>query len=135
MKLELKHVAPYLPYGLRCQTTDRGEVVISELNAAYSDNSYSFMNIVESEKGFQDIKPILKPMSALNISYATELAKYVITLDEKYTLKIALTMIEIYKSKPLDMPYVLVQILLQWHFDVFGLIEKGLAIAKEGWDE
>jgi len=85
------------------------------------------MNIVESEKGFDDIKPLLKPMSALNISYVSELARYVSTLDEKYTIEIAMKMIEERKSKPLNMPYVIVQILLQWHFDVFGLIDKGLA--------
>lgn len=125
--LKLHHIAPYLPYELECQTVDRGEVVISELNAAYSDNSYTFMNIVESEKGFDDIKPLLKPMSALNISYVAELARYVSTLDEKYTIEIAMKMIKERKSKPLNMPYVIVQILLQWHFDVFGLIDKGLA--------
>lgn len=130
--LKLHHIAPYLPYGLKCQTVDRGEVVISELNAAYSDNSYTFMNIVESEKGFDDIKPLLKPMSALNISYVAELARYVSTLDEKYTIEIAMKMIEERKSKPLNMPYVIVQILLQWHFDVFGLIDKGLA--KNIWE-
>ena len=111
--LKLHHIAPYLPYELKCQTVDRGEVVISELNAAYSDNSYTFMNIVESEKGFDDIKPLLKPMSALNISYVAELARYVTTLDEKYTIEIAMRMIEERKSKPLNMPYVIVQILLQ----------------------
>jgi len=125
--LKLHHIAPYLPFDLKCQTIDRGEVVISELNAAYSDNSYTFMNIVESEKGFDDIKPLLKPMSALNVSYVTELARYVSTLDEKYTIEIAMKMIEERKSKPLNMPYVIVQILLRWHFDVFGLIDKNLA--------
>ena len=28
-------------------------------------------------------------------------------------------------------PYFIIQKLLEWHFDVFGLIEKGEAIAKE----
>lgn len=125
--LKLHHVAPYLPYELRCQTVDRGRVVISELNAAYSDNSYTFMNIVESEKGFSDIKPLLKPMNALNVSYITELARHVSTIDEKYTIEVAMKLIEERKLKPLNMPYVIVQILLQWHFDVFGLIDKGLA--------
>jgi len=125
--LKLHHIAPYLPFELKCETIDRGEVVISELNAAYSDNSYTFMNIVESEKGFDDIKPLLKPMSALNVSYVAELARYVSTLDEEYTIEIAMKMIEERKSKPLNMPYVVVQILLRWHFDVFGLIDKNLA--------
>lgn len=128
MKLELKHISPYLPYRLKCQTTDKGEVVISELNAAYSDNSYTFMNIVESEKCFDDIKPLLKPMSALNISYVAELAKYITSIDDKYSIEIAKKMIEAYKSKPLNMPYVVVQKLLEWHFDVFGLIDRELAI-------
>lgn len=128
MKLKIKHISPYLPYGLKCQTTDKGKIVISELNAAYSDNSYTFMNIVESEKGFNDIKPLLKPMSSLNRTYVSELAKLIISIDEKYTIDVAGKMVESFKSKPLNMPYVIVQKLFEWHFDVFGLIEKGLAI-------
>ena len=125
--LKLHHIAPYLPFGLKCQTFDCGKLVISELNAAFFDNSYSFMNIVESEKGFDDMKPLLKPMSALNVSYVHELSSYVCDLDEGYTFEIAKRMIEERKLKPLNMPYVIVRILLKWHFDVFGLIDKGLA--------
>lgn len=128
MELELKHIAPYLPYGLKCQTLDRGKTVISELNAAYSDNSYTFMNIVESEKGFDDIKPILKSMNNLNNTYINELAKYIVSIDEKYTIELATILIKAYKPNPLGMPYIVIQKLLEWHFDVFGLIEKGLAI-------
>jgi hypothetical protein len=34
-----------------------------------------------------------------------------------------------YTFIPLKWPYDIVQKLISWHFDVFGLIDKGLAVA------
>lgn len=133
MKLELKHIAPYLPYKLKCQTKDKGETVVSELNAAYSDNSYTFMNIVESEKGFEEIKPILRPLSNLK-----DIKDELIDANEFYdSIKISrdgtdlifkgLGFIDDYYNTD-ELPYNIMQVALKNHFDVFGLIEKGLAI-------
>lgn len=158
-KLELKHIAPYLPYRLKCKVTDRGKIVISDLNAAYSDNSYAFMNIVESEKGFDEIKPILRPLSDLTkeievngerfvpIEVLLKLnnktwfdkhdskSKYSLILSEsnygrskafvKYHAPIEINIIHDFI---LHESFTLVQKLHEWHFDVFGLIDSGLAI-------
>ena len=63
MKLETKHLAPYLPYNLKCEVLNSGqEKEIGEMIAVYDDNSACFGNIIESEKGFEYILPILKPM-------------------------------------------------------------------------
>lgn len=128
--MKLQHIAPYLPYSIKCQTTDRGMVVITELNAIYSDNSYSFMNIVESEKGFDEVKPLLKPMSALNVSYIAELAKIVCDVNNS-TMEDAMALIEKHKKTPEHMPYLLVKKLFEWNFDVFGLIDQGEAVQHE----
>lgn len=124
MKLKLKHIAPYLPYNLMCQTKDRGNVVVSELNAAYSDNSYTFMNIVESEKGFDEIKPILRPLSDLTNN---EFDESVIgnQIVGSYKTK---GILKTYYHKSVLENYEIMKWLFENHFDVFGLIEKGLAI-------
>ena len=63
MKLKTEHLAPYLPYNLKCEVLNSGqEKEIGEMIAVYDDNSACFGNIIESEKGFEYIKPILKPM-------------------------------------------------------------------------
>lgn len=167
-KLELKHIAPYLNYELKCQTVDEGEAVISELNAAYSDNSYSFMNIVESEKGFEEIKPILRPLSDLTKEIEVNGEKFVPIVEigkilgfgflqrfeeedgiveygwnshgmedtQPYAFgyfedgKFGVWYDCVDDSYPIDEHCSMSSTskLLEWHFDVFGLIEQGLAI-------
>lgn len=167
-KLELKQLAPYLPYGLKCQTTDKGKVVVSELNAAYSDNSYSFMNIVESEKGFEDIKPLLRPLSQLIETIEHEGKEFVPIAELMFFHEDSRLGIEVVETRQKDgvygvkyidetgvecsfayhenlsmfgmmtlsdkkqwftyHQYDLFQKLFEWHFDVFGLIESGLAL-------
>jgi len=126
-KLELKHVAPYLPYKVKCQVYDRGVLMISTLDACFSDNSYSFMNIIESEKGFDEIKLVLRPLS--------DITKEIEVNGEKF---VPLNKMTPYSTSRLDsdgcfdnvndMPFIDVVKLLEWHFDVFGLIDLGLAI-------
>ena len=133
MKLELKHVAPYLPYGLQCQTKDRGKKVISTLNACYSDNSYTFMGIVESEKGFSDVKPLLRPLE--------DLTKEIEHNGEEFVPLKRMGWID-YPGSNMDVDIFILDIkngsaqymemkkLFQWHFDVFDLIPNNLAIDK-----
>ena len=49
MKLELKHLAPYLPYNLICEVKDQGKTKHAKLSGAYIDNSCAFFDTVESE--------------------------------------------------------------------------------------
>lgn len=63
-KLESKHLVPYLPYGLKHEVLNSGkEKEIGEMIAVYNDGSACFGDIVESEKGFEYIKPILFPIT------------------------------------------------------------------------
>lgn len=141
MKLELKHLAPYLPYQLKCKLNDFDEEKIAELNAIYSDNTYTFCSIVESEKGFADIKPILRPLSNLTKEIEHNGEKFVpIEILSKWTtceyeddvLKYATYNsngeIDMEEINVLDLEYHQIVKLFEWHFDCFGLIENGLAI-------
>lgn len=128
MKLETKHLAPYLPYNLKCEVLNSGEEKeIGEMIAVYDDNSACFGNIIESEKGFEYIKPILKPM----LDFETYFAKIFETNKEiKEYLNAGFITIDkdMLTYKPECMPFGVVQLAFKHHFDIFGLIEKGLAI-------
>tara|TARA_R110000751_G_scaffold265606_1_gene364666 strand:- start:12 stop:398 length:387 start_codon:yes stop_codon:yes gene_type:complete len=125
MKLELKHLAPYLPYALKIQGITHGE--IAELSCCTETS----VNI--TTRSFQygmwadifDIKPILRPLSDLtkeiNMDGDMVSAYEILPRREK----------EDYKNPIIGYwSWDAMQILFEWHFDVFGLIELGLAIDK-----
>jgi hypothetical protein len=100
MKLELKHLAPYLPYGLSI-LDGWGDVRTLD---------YSYLNNIHC-------KPILRPLSDL---MSGEFMDNIISQKER---------IEIKKLNTCHwLSYNSFQYLLKHHFDVFGLIEKGIAI-------
>ena len=111
MKLKIEHLAPYLPYGLKIQGTTHGE--IAELSCCTETS----VNI--TTRSFQygmwadifEIKPILRPLSDLVKLGSNE---------RWWRDKIALGITKL--------DYESIQELFKEHFDVFGLIEKGLAI-------
>ena len=100
MKLELKHLAPYLPYGL-----DMLYESIFEEKPFNSIDKLETHNIGMCLVG--GFKPILRPLS--------DLTKW--GIDDLFKIKD-------YK----EMTYEDVRWMFELHFDVFGLIEKGLAI-------
>ena len=128
MKLETKHLAPYLPYNLKCEVLNSGqEKEIGEMIAVYNDGSACFGNIVESEKGFEYIKPILQPLFNDNFDYT------IFLMDNFPEEKWADAYNDIMNGvgfgvKIEQIPYELHEFLFENHIDVFGLIEKGLAI-------
>ena len=119
MKLELKHLAPYLPYGLKCKLKDQGKETIGELSGCYSDNSYAFFDTVESEHGFEDIKPILRPLKDLTKPHFHDGTENQNTRFWEF---------EIRKGYIVGLGYDSFVELIKHHYDVFGLIPKGLAI-------
>lgn len=159
--LKIKHLAPYLPYGLKCQyegIVNGGE--ISKKRKEYKKENEPFVNwsyfrdideikglkiaplksirvykkywvatcgiYNKGQKGFYSgigIKPILRPLSDLTkeIGFNGEDVKL-------YDLMTDYTKVYWNDIDPMDMPYNDVQILLKYHFDIFGLIEQNLAI-------
>ena len=128
MKLETKHLAPYLPYNLKCEVLNSGqEKEIGEMIAVYNDGSACFGNIVESEKGFEYIKPILQPLFNDNFDYTIFLMDNF--PEEKWADAYNGIMNGVgFGVKIEQIPYELHEFLFENHIDVFGLIEKGLAI-------
>lgn len=131
MKLELKHLAPYLPYGLKCQIM--GEFIDDEPDG--KPRIFNIVGIVDGEvithkSGYisnvenelEDCFPILRPLSDLIKEIKNNRLFFV-----SYERVQMLQFIE-GKRKIDNVDYYLVVELLKLHFDVFGLIEKNLAI-------
>lgn len=137
MKLELKHLAGYFPFDLMCEVTDQGKKKIAKLCGIYSDNSYAFFDTVESEHGFEGIKPILYPIESLTKEIIEDIFK---TLgysgfkvnhysDDIYQIVGSDERIITVASKSfmiLNYEYVLE--LQKRKYDINNLIPKGLAI-------
>ena len=128
MKLELKHLAPYLPYGLNYQRINRFGEIETELLEGKSLNDFYV----------KDIKPILRPLSDLTealkdiyrFASNVEIKQYDYVLYVDYYLMDEKFNDNIYR-RPFNFdgcPQGIYKQLIEHHFDVFGLIDKGLAI-------
>jgi hypothetical protein len=135
MKLEIKHLAPYLPYGLKIECHSEKEINIE-------GNFISKMvelskNAVTDNFGMNwtlEIKPILRPLSDLTKEIEVNGERFV-PLERLFEVESSidrhLNYLEIEQQSKIGMKYIsfgIVQKLFEWHFDVFGLIEKELAI-------
>lgn len=125
MKLELKHLSAYLPYGLMCELKDQKKIKIAKLCGAYIDNSYAFFDTVESEHGYDGIKPILRPLSDLTKDENFYINFCDMFISENHIDYICESKNNISNS---GLSYSCIIFLLEHHFDVFGLIDQGLAI-------
>lgn len=116
MNLELKHLAPYLPYGLKIKTRHEA----SELVRAWNEGITLYVNMKEGASFYNDIypdefKPILRPLSDLTPRYA-----------DAWGISSLKHLIRYIEKK--DVPMHIYLELLEGHFDVFGLIDNDLAI-------
>ena len=123
--LTIKHLAPYLPYGLRVKIKNDSDVLFTMLGLDLEDESISYGRNLwyESTSKIDCCKPILKPFSMLDGNKLEQSlmlgknskGKWCFYFDRIETWEIESCNTDIFQ-------------LLENHFDVFGLIEKGLAI-------
>jgi len=122
MKLELKHLAPYLPFELKLY------LPVHDTTHLMRSLSLIFIN---REIYYRDIKPILRPLSDLTKEIEHNGERFVPTdrlyFDfDRHGLN-GFDFQDIEKT-PLEYPFNIVIQLFEWNFDVFNLIEQGLAI-------
>jgi hypothetical protein len=128
MKLESKHISPYLPYGLK-GIVNGWVLLVSGIDKPYtlSEVIIKFLN-EKSDEPIKNFKPILRPLSDLTKEIEVNGEKFVpagkmITHGFHNSFW--------YETEKFDYRYLYVmdfEKLLEWHFDVFGLIDFGLAI-------
>ena len=161
-KLELKYIAPYLPYKVEYESN--GEIeTLKSVDTGLKMVNFGWGNA----KKFEEIKPILRPLSGLTKKIEVNgerfipiisLSRYVdnghnhidstyhkssnyITVltqkcDDVENVKFRFTIegissIERSGEVVSFVTYDKIKLkLLEWHFDIYGLIEKGLAIDK-----
>ncbi len=120
-KLELKHLAPYLPYGLKIRIFREGRALFVEditMNGEIID--YLFEES-ENRKWTKNIyKPILKPLS--------DLTKEIEINGEKFVPMDRLEDFIDFEWGHERVEYWKIQKMFEWNIDVFRLIPKGLAI-------
>lgn len=141
MKLELKHIACYLPYELkvyhsafmfRSNWNENELGVMVGVTDNIQNETFDIVMIRERDKyKLQDsrghFKPVLRPLS--------DLTKEIEHNGEKINI---FDRIEIYKGSGVDylieqiklglVEVIIFNLLLEYHFDVFGLLEQNLAI-------
>lgn len=136
-ELELKHLAPYLPYGLKGKSNNGQSDSIDELKGLYSchditlTSRLSCYNSVDYSVDYENFKPVLRPMSDLTNDV---LRKTMNLIDHSSHIDWTTNEREyLIKKRGLngwlnEIPYIITLFLFENHFDVFDLIEKGLAI-------
>lgn len=122
MKLELKHLAPYLPYELK--------IARLSIDGDFKRIEYSFRatNLVEVLR-YDNLKPILRPLSDLTKEIEEgkqPIAEWLMLCkDSKGVWSFDTNDFSTWNVMAVINE---VNLLFKNHFDVFGLIEKGLAI-------
>lgn len=135
MKLELKHLAPYLPYGLTGKT--KKEIEPWKI-VGYKEDSFSiteptllcthstYKNVINIWS--RNIKPILRPLSDLTKEIEHKGDRFIPIIEYSY---LRFKEIANYKGGQNTMKFIQVReqdLLFELKFDVFGLIDAGLAI-------
>lgn len=156
MKLELKHLSPYLPYGLKVTNRNGKTARINGINWELDGHSRSpvslmFEGLPKSfgHENLDNLKPLLRPLSDLTKEIDMNGERFVpmnrlteifggrdIKFDGKcfYVTRETASFEEHKTVNKQDVipthfsQYDAFQKLFEWHFDVFGLIENGLAI-------
>lgn len=116
MKLELKHLAPYLPYGLKSIDYFDGHKLIRDVTLF---NAANFFNQTTNAK------ILLHPLSDLTKE------KYRNLIHEKFYMshrRHGIKIIREMQRNVMGLKYEYVVFLLENHFDIFGLIPNNLAI-------
>lgn len=114
MKKELKHITHYLPYGLKIMVHDDFEMEMTHKRIQDSfEDDLKFISVDGVIEDFH-CKPILRPISDLSKNeFPFKIGTY--TSDFEFILE--------------DTEFQLFEKMLELHFDIFGLIEKGIAIS------
>lgn len=134
--LELKHISPYLPYNLQltCDAIFRANSNSRPIHPK-AKATLSTALLADIDEGVYDsigrFIPMLRPLSQLTqlVEIGSEKFIPIERLKEMYGQTI-----EVDESRHLIQPitcepYILIRQLFEWQFDVYRLIDNGLAVS------
>lgn len=128
MNLEVKHITPYLPFKLKCyepRFNEKHTILGLIKNEIYIGDEDSINSFVLDNETF----PILRPVSSLTREIEINGNRFIpIEVLKSKGFYISDEWMEEGFKDAINSSYDFVQLLIEWHFDVFGLIEKGLAV-------
>jgi len=133
-KLTLEHLKGYLGTGLKVKMNKTGSIY-KVTGFRKNDDSFKYLFFSNSDCYSDECKPILRPLSDLT-KFCEDLGFVPIEelLCEGVDIEIGICGLKIIQSKDndwiwfVDLQTQIIQKLYKWHFDIHGLIEKGLAI-------
>lgn len=125
-ELLLRDLCARLPYHVKIEITvsETNKVIIEEFD-------YMWLGILYSDNPHHIIKPYLRPMSSMTEDEKMEIYNWLVENDVEWLEFSKLRLDKILIA--FDSSWLLVNWLLKNHFDLYNLIDKGLAIeAPEG---
>jgi hypothetical protein len=130
-KLTIEHLAPYLPYGVYVYHEDQ-ESKTDKVIGVYN-NTIDFETWSPVRPYLDEYKLVLRPLSDLTREIEHDGEKFVPSdywdhLINGNEINIELITMAEHHYNDYWLPYFVHQKLFEWHFDVFDLIDKGLAI-------
>lgn len=121
--MKLKHLAPYLPYRLKILRPDnKTTLTLKGINGNLlildEDNIEKYGHIKKNKPVLRPLSDLLKTIKINNQKFmpARKLGFYQADVDFVFNNQTDL------------IQFRFVQKLIEWHFDVFGLIDAGLAV-------
>lgn len=125
-KLELKHIAPYLPYGVKVMRPDNKTIheVIGSMGGLYIFNFGEHEHETYGEIGSKLNKPILQPLS----DYTDINSPAMVELNCDLLDQIEISSYARSETGFSGLNYHAATICFENHIDIFKLIEKGLAV-------
>jgi len=136
MELEIKHLAPYLPYKLKCKWNKSKPYELIGLrngNESVNNELWIWKDGMDYGTGYlYECVPILRPLSDLNNEIVINGEKHQMWLlinGQKALENGEIENMNGYQYSILELSYNKIQTILKFHFDIFGLIEKGVAIS------
>ena len=133
MKLELKHWTSYLPYNVNLKSNEgRIPSVMTGIQYPYIECTLEH-NIANH---FSNFSLILRPLSDLTKEIEVDGEKFIPIENLGYDKEYRVTFYEkgryfyVYRNgiHVICFQGEMIDLLLSWHFDIFGLIDAGLAV-------
>lgn len=123
-KLQLNEIAPYLPYKLKARFQEKNsrtcrKYVVGTIGGIYSDCTIVCHDTVNASP--DKFKPLLYPKSIIDDDWLSKL-----NCDIQQQIEIENFVED--KIGYWNLSYNVLEMLFSRHIDVFGLIEKGLAL-------